>query len=376
MRSPPHLSRLPAYPVTGGIGIIATVVTILVAAGRWEMNRFVMSPAAFGKEPWRLVVSALPHVLDVGKLDVFHLPFNLYWLWLFGTKIEDVFGHVKTLLLFLMLAAGSAAAEYALFHGGIGLSGVTYGLFGMLWFLTPRDRRFTDTVDARTTRLMVGWFFFCIVCTFSKVWAVANVAHGVGALLGGLVGAAVAARTRGLRLVAGVAIPAVLASSWVGATTLRPRLNMAHDAQGSFQDGYQALQSGHPEDAIRHYRIAVSTDPRSASSWYNLGVAYDRTNRREEGVDAFRHAYDLDPHGARHRATYLDASRYTAAQAAERGEHDKAIRLLLAAAEVDPQSGLTWHLLEQSYEALGKHAEAADARERADRADRTAPRAP
>lgn len=132
MRSPPPLSRLPAYPVTGGVGLLATAVTLLVAAGRWDLARFEVNPLAVTREPWRLVISALPHMLDLGRGDVFHLPFNLYWLWLFGTVIEDVYGHVKTFALFLLLAAGSQLAEYALFRGGIGLSGVTYGLFGLL----------------------------------------------------------------------------------------------------------------------------------------------------------------------------------------------------------------------------------------------------
>jgi membrane associated rhomboid family serine protease len=342
---------------------MATAVTLLVGSGRWDLARFEMSPTAFTREPWRLVLSALPHALDFGTFDVFHLPFNLYWLWLFGTLIEEVFGPVKALGLILVLAAGSGAAEYALFRGGIGLSGVTYGMFGMLWFLAPRDRRFADAVDARTTQLMVGWFFLCIFATASKAWAVANVAHGVGALLGVLAGAAVAARQPARRVLAAVALPALLALSFAGGGVLRPRVNLAHDGHGSFRLGYQAIQDGRLDDAIRHFQASIAVDPRDAITWYDLGIAYESAHRAGEAVDAFHHAYQIDPHDSRHRDGYIGACRTYAVAAQKRGDHAAAIPLLRAAVEVDPDDTFAWFGLHQSYTALGQMAEADDARD-------------
>lgn len=368
-RETPPLTKLPAYPITAGVGLLATVVTLLTASGKWELARFEMSPRAFTGEPWRLVISALPHVLDLGRLDVIHLPFNLTWLWIFGTLIEDVFGHVKTLALFLLLAAGSMAAEYALFRGGIGLSGVGYGLFALSWVLGKRDQRFAGAVDARTTRLFVGWFFFCIVATVTKMWAVANVAHGVGALLGALVGVAIAPRQQGFRVAALASIGAVLAFSWAGATTLRPRVNLSHDMHGSFQLGYQALQGGKFEEAIAHYRLAVATDPKSAAAWYNLGIAYESLHRDREAVDAYKHAYEIDPHDTRHRAVYIAESRKLGLEAAQRGEHEAAVQFLSVATDMEPDEPMTWLILSRSYQAIGKTVEAEKARAEAVKAE-------
>ena len=117
--------------------------------------------------------------------DPLHLIFNLMWLWLFGTLVEEVYGHLRTLAILALLEAGDDRAEYAFFRGGIGLSGITYGLFGLLFVLSRKDRRFINAVDARTTQFAVGWFFLCIATTVAGVWRVANVAHGVGALIGG-----------------------------------------------------------------------------------------------------------------------------------------------------------------------------------------------
>lgn len=370
-RERPPLSRLPAYPITAGIGLLAVAVTLLTASGRWELARFEVSPLAFRGEPWRLVISALPHVLDVGRFDVFHLPFNLYWLWVFGTRVEDVFGHVKALGLILLLAAGSAAAEYALFRGGIGLSGVGYGLFALTWYLSRRDGRFSGAIDARTTQLMVGWFFLCIVATASRVWEVANVAHGVGALLGLLVGLAIAARRLSVRLLAGLGVPIVLAASWLGASTFRSRVNLAHDAHGSFALGLTALQAGRWEEGVRHYEDAVKMDPASAPAWYNLGIGYESSGRGREAVGAYKRAHDIDPHDTRHRSVYVAACRKFGIAAVERSDHAEAARLLAVAAEMEGDDAVTWLILAHSYDALGQVAEAHRARERAAKAATT-----
>jgi len=54
-------------------------------------------------ETWRLVTSILPHA------GILHLAFNLYWLWVFGTLIEEVYGHLKTAALIVLFAFTSGA---------------------------------------------------------------------------------------------------------------------------------------------------------------------------------------------------------------------------------------------------------------------------
>jgi membrane associated rhomboid family serine protease len=133
---------------------------------------------------WRLVTSIFPHI------DILHLAFNLYWLWVLGTVVERVYGHAKTILLLALLAVGSNSLDFAFDQGGVGLSGVGYGLFGLLCVLSERDERFRGAIDRRTVQLFVGWFFICIVTTLTHTFVVANVAHGAGAILGALAGLA------------------------------------------------------------------------------------------------------------------------------------------------------------------------------------------
>ena len=171
MRPPPPANLLKC-PVTVSVGVLAIVTTIAWHSGR-DISPLIMDFHTWHGEPWRLLTSALPHV------DFFHLIFNLYWLLVFGSIVEEAFGQLRTAAIFVFFAVGSAAAEYALYEGGVGLSGVGYGLFGLLWVLSGRDDRFRGSVNIQTIGLFIAWFFFCIVLTASGSWAVANVAHGM-----------------------------------------------------------------------------------------------------------------------------------------------------------------------------------------------------
>ncbi len=244
------------------------------------------------REPWRLVTPALFHG------DIIHLLFNLCWLWVFGTLVEAEFGHAPTLGIFLLLAAGSEAAEYAVFGEGIGLSGVNYGLFGLLWVLSRRDRRFRDAVDRQTVQLMVGWFFLCIVLTMANVWSIANVAHGAGFILGALLGWTIAARGLVRRLRGAAIVAAVFLLFLAGGTVARPYVNLTRDVGHDFAYlGYKALDNGHNQRAVTLYEKAVAIDPNQYGWWYNLGIAYQRVGRAAEARDAYNRAAALKPEG-------------------------------------------------------------------------------
>ena len=133
MRQPPPLGTCLAFPITTSVAALAIVATLRWWSGA-DIERLLLEGQVWWREPWRLVTPALFHV------DLIHLLFNLYWLWVFGTLVETEFGHGPTLGIYLLFAAGANAAERAVFQSGVGLSGVGYGLFGLLWVLSRRDR--------------------------------------------------------------------------------------------------------------------------------------------------------------------------------------------------------------------------------------------
>src|SRR5439155_10787237 len=268
MRRPPPISHAPRYPATAGtiaLSLIATVAWLLLKA---NVSLLLEDAHLAHGQLWRLFTSPLLHNSPL------HLIFNLYWLWVFGTLIEQQLGTWKTLALYIFLAAGSGCAEFAILDGGVGLSGVGYGLFGMLWVLSRRDptHRFDDAIDACIITIFVAWFFLCVVLTATGVWAVANIAHGVGAALGALVGWVMTqpqqmARRRLMTLPA-LALLILLAA----ATALRPYFNRSPDrGQEEAFLGYDAEVRHRPAEAARWYRDAVTMRPDAPADWYALG---------------------------------------------------------------------------------------------------------
>ncbi len=286
MRAAPKLSEAPRYPVVAGTALLAIAVTVAWWA-RMDVSPLFETAMIRRGELWRLITCIFPHG------GILHLAFNLYWLWVFGTLVEETYGHLKTAALFLLFAFGSSAWEFALAVGGIGLSGVGYGLFGLLWMLSRHDERFREAVDRKTVELFVGWFFLCIITTVTHVMPIANIAHGVGAILGILVGLAITKPDHRAPIMAGIS--AVLLVGLWGATLGRPRINLS--GKGGYEEGnwgYDALLANKNNEAVHWLRDAVIYQPNTSTYWVDLGFAYLKLGDNAKGVSAYRRAADLN----------------------------------------------------------------------------------
>jgi rhomboid protease GluP len=286
MRRPPGILEVGHFPVTGGTAGLAIGVSLAKFFGV-DVSALFTNVALRQGELWRLLTAVLPHANFV------HLLFNLYWLWVFGSIIEETFRQVRTFLLYLLLGAAPMAAEYALLRGGIGLSGMGYGLFGMLLVLSRRDLRFEGVVDANTAGIFVAWFFLCIGLTVTKIVPITNIAHGVGAILGFLIGVAVVSRSP-MRQILAAATGLVAVARIVGAVYARGWINYSHNGYGESLLGYRALEADDNAAAVRWLRDAVRIEPDNAYHWHNLGIAYLRLDRRDEAADAMRRAAALN----------------------------------------------------------------------------------
>jgi len=369
VKKPPPLTEIVRFPASGGVALLAIFVTILDATGR-SIEPLKMNAHAFEREPWRLVTSALPHG------NAIHLLFNVAWLWTLGTLLEERFGAFRLLGLLLLFAAGSAAAEYALFIGGIGLSGAVYGLFGLAWVLSRADARLRGTVDPRTTQIFIGWFFFCILATKMGLLAIANVAHGVGALLGVLSGLAITGslkpsrRSAGKQAAAGALVALVCIASAAGATLLRPRINLAeYGGWDSAALGRRAFDENNYEEAIARYRTAVATSPRVAAYWHGLGAALARKGDQEAAIEAFAKASALAPEDQAMRRILFESRRYLAYTHQVAGKHEDAARTYEQALEEGGDDALALFNLGIVYGHLGRPAEARKVLERAAKLD-------
>lgn len=287
MQRIPKWKEFPKYPVVSGIALLAVGVTIAWWTGTNVSPLFESAEIRRG-QLWRLVTSVLPH------LDILHLAFNLYWLWVLGTTVERVYGHLRTTLLILFFAIGSSSLDFAFDRGGVGLSGVGYALFGLLFVLSQRDERFKESLDKRTVNLFIGWFFICIFTTATHLFNVANVAHAAGAAFGLMFGYAIVFPARRALIVGGIAT--LLLFGLCGATFARPFINLS--SQGGYEEGkwgYDALIANRNQQAVRWLRDAVRYQPKISSYWFDLGIAYQRVNDPQDASSAYQRAYELEP---------------------------------------------------------------------------------
>ncbi len=348
---PPRLHDCVRYPLTTAV-CMAAIATTLAWHLKVGIDWAFMDSRAWHGEPWRLVTSALPHG------GPFHLLFNLAWTWALGIWLERELGTLRYAGILLLLAAGSAAADFALESGGVGLSGVGYGLCFLLWVLQKRDSRFRGAVDLGTVKLFAYWFVLCIVLTELNIWQIANVAHASGAVLGALLGVAMGARG-GQRLAAWAGLGGVLALTVVGSTVARPYVNFGGGAAHEVANAaLREMEAGRYDRGAKLLRQAVEQNPKMDWAWYDLAIAEARLDRTDAAIDALRKSLALD--GDQPEAKRLLAQELTTKGAAlhEAGDERGAEKHYREAVALDDQVAEAWYNLGSIYEERGQKVDA------------------
>lgn len=143
-------------------------------------------------EVWRLVTPIFIHY------GIFHLLFNMFWLFDLGGQIENRRGSLFMLLLVVALAALSnvGQAVEADVRGILmafgGMSGVVYGLIGYVMIKVKFDSREPYRFSQANMVIAMLWFVLCLARSFtppgggilSFMPEIANSAHVVGLFAG------------------------------------------------------------------------------------------------------------------------------------------------------------------------------------------------
>jgi len=132
-----------------------------------------------GQAPWGLVTTIFIHG------NPLHLLFNMIWLIQIGRMLESTLSPI-VYLAFIVVAAAVGSGCQLLISGstGIGMSGVVYAMFGLLWAGRSLYPAWASIATRDNLRLFIGWGLFCIVTTWLHIYPVANGAHGGGFLFG------------------------------------------------------------------------------------------------------------------------------------------------------------------------------------------------
>lgn len=136
------------------------------------LELFAMTPADIsqGNKVWTLLTCVFLHG------SIMHLLGNMYFLYVVGDNLEDVLGHKRFLIWYLVCGLIASLSSYLVSPTSaipsVGASGAIAGLFGMylMWF---RHASLTFMIIIYQKKLSAAWFF--------AIWLIINIS---GALSG------------------------------------------------------------------------------------------------------------------------------------------------------------------------------------------------
>ena len=181
-------------PFTSVVFILCVAVYLLSLFGLFApiAQHLLMQPFSIlsqNHEWWRLLGPAFIH------FSALHIIFNLLWWGMLGAKIERTLGMSMLLIVFLMSATISNAAQ-ALFSDPVqgnlflfgGLSGVVYAVMGFVWWLGWLRPSWGLSLPNSIVGFMLVW----LVLGYADIlWVnMANAAHTAGLISGCLLAGA------------------------------------------------------------------------------------------------------------------------------------------------------------------------------------------
>ena len=162
-----------------GVNILIYVITAaqgggLNAPGGKLFNDWVLfGPAVANGDWWRLITSAFLHA------SILHIAFNMYFLWIVGSAVEQALGRGRFLLVYFVSALAGSAGALVLTPTKftVGASGALFGLLGAALVL-ERQRNF----------VLGGSALALIVINLILSFTLSNISVGghIGGLIGGI----------------------------------------------------------------------------------------------------------------------------------------------------------------------------------------------
>ncbi|MGC6465386.1 MAG: rhomboid family intramembrane serine protease [Akkermansiaceae bacterium] len=189
---------------------------------------------------WTLVTSVFVHE------RLFHILFNLYWLWIFGAAFERAVGSAK--FFGFVVVSGFVSSSYQLAfsdNAGIGFSGVNYAFFGFMWVTRYYFSSFRGVLSDGVINLMFIWLFACIAISYLGILPIGNAAHFSGFLFGWAVGAIYIIHKK-----KDLIIPGFVVFMALSVVTL---FWCPWSLRWSAMKAYDAHEAGRYEEALHHY---------------------------------------------------------------------------------------------------------------------------
>ena len=231
---------------------------------------------------WALISSAFVH------FEIWHVAFNVYWLWVLGSRLETAIGSLPFLAFVVVSAFVSSSFQLAASGDvGIGASGVGYAIFGFMWPTRRRYPQFYQVLNHRVVQLFLVWLLLCMVATRLDIGHVGNAAHLAGLLFGSAVAGSFVLQNRqrvircGLGALVTLSVIPLFWCPW-SVNWLRHTAYKAHVAKDY-------------DVALDRYTQIIGRKPDDAWAYLNRSYVYLALGEIEKARADQRKAHDIDP---------------------------------------------------------------------------------
>lgn len=222
-------------------------------------------------EWWRVITTAFHHG------GIVHLLMNLSLIGVIGRALEFRLGSF-CYFIFCSTAIVVSGTAQSFWEPYVGLSGLGFAQFGLIWIWRRRDRWWRDQVPDQVIQYGFVWFLGCFVIDRLGIMPIGNVAHAAGLGYGCLFAVT---RYGGAR-----------ARSWwpIFISThafLIPGLYfVTHPVWNGKYHWHCGDIATNSTDKIRHFKNAIRQDPDLTGPWINLAIIFSREN---EMLEAWRY---------------------------------------------------------------------------------------
>lgn len=159
------------------IAVNTAVFFFQFSLDRFSLNHFILT---YGLVPGDLSLTTLvtSMFLHGGWL---HLIGNMWFLWIYGDNVEDLLGHGRFLLFYLLCGVAAGVAHVALNLDSrvptVGASGAIAGVMGAYLVKFPRSRIvtlvpiffFLTTIEIPASLILVYWFVVQFFSGFGSI---------------------------------------------------------------------------------------------------------------------------------------------------------------------------------------------------------------
>jgi membrane associated rhomboid family serine protease len=164
------------------VTVVLIVINILVFLYEFSLDPFAQNAfiTSFGLVPDRFhFANVLTSMFLHGGW--MHVLGNMWFLWIFGDNIEDILGHAKYLLFYLLCGIGAAMTQVYFSPDSrvpmVGASGAIAGVMGAYMMKFPHSRIntliflafFITTVEVPAWVMLIYWFFIQLISGVGSV---------------------------------------------------------------------------------------------------------------------------------------------------------------------------------------------------------------